>query len=99
MAQNCKQFILVITDYFTRFAMAVPTRNMLTKTMAEALLTFFRNFSITKQLHADQGANFATKMIHSVNHVKKALAWAKVFENPCSAKKVKSEIIVIMTNV
>ena len=33
-AQNGTQYILVITDHFTRFAMAVPTHNMSAKTTA-----------------------------------------------------------------
>ena len=46
--------------------MAVPTRNMSAKTTAEALLTFVRNFSIPKRLHADQGANFESKVIRAL---------------------------------
>ena len=65
-AQNGTQYILVITDHFTRFAMAVPTRNMSAKTTAEALLTFVRNFGIPKRLHADQGANFESKVIRAL---------------------------------
>ncbi|KAK3738639.1 hypothetical protein RRG08_006735 [Elysia crispata] len=68
-AQNGTQYILVITDHFTRFAMAVPTRNMSAKTTAEALLTFVRNFGIPKRLHADQGANFESKVIRALCHL------------------------------
>ena len=37
------QHILIITDHFTRYAQAIPTRNQLAKTTAEA---FFNNFII-----------------------------------------------------
>ena len=49
--------------------MAVPTRNMSAKTTAEALLTFVRNFGIPKRLHADQGANFESKVIRALCHL------------------------------
>ena len=68
-AQNGTQYILVITDHFTRFSMAVPTRNMSAKTTAEPLLTFVRNFGIPKRLHADQGANFESKVIGELCHL------------------------------
>ncbi|KAK3710120.1 hypothetical protein RRG08_060891 [Elysia crispata] len=47
--------ILVNTGHFTRFAMAVPTRNISAKTTVEALLPFVKNFGIPKRLHANQG--------------------------------------------
>lgn len=58
------QNILVITDHFTRYAVAVPTRNQTAKTTAEA---FFNNFvvhyGLPKRIHSDQGANFESKII------------------------------------
>ena len=58
------QNILVMTDHFTRYAVAVPTRNQTAKTTAEV---FFNNFVIhyglPKRLHSDQGANFESKII------------------------------------
>ncbi|KAK3783211.1 hypothetical protein RRG08_047003 [Elysia crispata] len=65
-AQNGTQYILIVSDHFTRFAMAVPTRNMLAKATAEVLLTFVRNFVIPKRLHADQGAYFESKVIRAL---------------------------------
>lgn len=62
-SQGGTQYILVITDHFTRFAQAVPTRNMSAKTTAEALLAFIRNFGVPKRLHSDQGANFESRVI------------------------------------
>ena len=56
--------ILVITDHFTKFAMAIPTRNQTAKTTAE---TFYNNFiihyGIPYRLHSDQGANFESTLI------------------------------------
>ena len=56
--------ILVITDHFTKYAVAVPTKNQTAKTVAEA---FFNNFIIhygfPKRIHTDQGANFESNLI------------------------------------
>ena len=58
------QHVLVMVDHFTRYALAVPTRNMLAKTTADA---FFQNFvvhyGIPKRIHSDQGANFVSRVI------------------------------------
>ncbi|XP_048248954.1 uncharacterized protein LOC125378132 [Haliotis rufescens] len=54
-----QQHILVVTDHFTRYAQAYPTRNMTAKTTADV---FFHNFvvhyGLPVRIHSDQGANF-----------------------------------------
>ena len=58
------QHILVITDHFTRFATAIPTKNQTAKTTADALLNgFIVHYGIPKKLHSDQGANFESRLI------------------------------------
>ena len=56
--------VLVITDHYTRYAMAIPTRNQTAKTTADA---FFNNFVVhygfPATLHTDQGANFEIEVI------------------------------------
>ena len=56
--------ILVITDHFTRYALAIPTRNQTAKITADA---FFNNFVLhyvlPERIHSDQGANFESKII------------------------------------
>ena len=56
--------VLIITDHYTKFAKAVPTRNQTAKTTAEALFNeFITNFGIPTRLHSDQGANFESQII------------------------------------
>lgn len=55
--------VLVITDHFTRFAYAVPTRNQTAKTTATALYQFFLHYGYPKYLHSDQGKNFTSTTI------------------------------------
>ena len=67
MSKDGHQYVLVITDHFTKYAMAVPTKNMTAKTTAEA---FFNNFVVhygfPKRIHSDQGANFVSKLIQEL---------------------------------
>ena len=56
--------ILVITDHFTRYAQAIPTRNQTAKTTAETLFNYFIvNYGIPQRIHSDQGANFESNLI------------------------------------
>lgn len=55
---------LVITDHFSKFSVAVPTRNQTSKTTADALFhNFIVPYGIPTTLHSDQGANFSSKLI------------------------------------
>ncbi len=59
--------VLVITDHFTRYAMAIPTKNQTAKTTAE---TFFNNFvvhyGIPSRIHSDQGPTFESELIREL---------------------------------
>ena len=56
--------ILVVTDHYTRYAVAIPTRNQEAKTTAEALMThFIQHYGFPRRLHSDQGANFEGHVI------------------------------------
>jgi transposase InsO family protein len=59
--------VLVITDHFTRYAQAIPTRNQTAKTTANALFSnFIIHYGIPKTIHTDQGANFESHLIHEL---------------------------------
>jgi transposase InsO family protein len=59
--------ILVLTDHFTRFAMAVPTKNQTAKTTAKCLVDLFINhYGLPHRLHSDNGSNFTSQVIREM---------------------------------
>ena len=51
--------VLVITDHFTHFAQAIPTKNQTAKTTAKVLFdNFICHYGFPSRLHSDQGRNF-----------------------------------------
>ena len=58
------QHILVITDHFTRYAQAVATKNMGTKTTADAFFNHFvTHYGLPHRIHTDQGGNFESRLM------------------------------------
>ena len=52
--------ILVITDHFTRYAQAIPTRN---QTADYSTDNFIVHYGIPQRIHSDQGANVESKIV------------------------------------
>uniref|UniRef100_A0A3B3HGE9 Gypsy retrotransposon integrase-like protein 1 n=1 Tax=Oryzias latipes TaxID=8090 RepID=A0A3B3HGE9_ORYLA len=59
--------ILVMTDHFTKYAVAVPTPNQKARTVAKCLWeNFFVHYGIPAKLHSDQGTDFESKTIREL---------------------------------
>lgn len=64
MSKGGFENILVMTDHFTRFAYAIPTKNQSAYTTAKCLWeNFIQYYSFPSRLHSDQGRNFESKVI------------------------------------
>ena len=56
--------VLVITDHFTKYAVAIPTKNQTAKTTASAFYNeFIVKYGIPTKLHTDQGNNFESDLM------------------------------------
>ena len=59
--------ILVITDHFTKFAVAVPTKDQKARTVAKALWeNFLVHYGFPSRLHSDQGRDFESHTIREL---------------------------------
>lgn len=64
MSKGAYENILVITDHFTRFAVAVATKNQSAKTTADVLFNqFIAIYGFPARLHSDQGATFMGQLV------------------------------------
>lgn len=67
---SCTRDILVLTDNFTKFAVALPTPNQKTMTVAKCLWdNFIVYYGILKRIHTDQGTDYKSKLIKELCEV------------------------------
>lgn len=65
--QSNTKDILVLTDHFTKYAVAIPTANQKAKTVAKCLWeNFLVHYGIPERLHTDQGPDFESHLIREL---------------------------------
>lgn len=66
-AQNGLESVLVLTDVFSKYTMAIPTRDQRATTVARVLVSeWFYKFGVPARLHSDQGRNFESSLIQQL---------------------------------
>lgn len=66
-SRNGMENVLVLTDVFTKYTLAVPTRDQRAPTVAQVLVNeWFFKFGIPSRLHSDQGRSFEGALIHQL---------------------------------
>lgn len=63
-SQNGVENVLVITDVFSKYTQAIPTRDQRAITVAQVLLhEWFYRFGVPGRIHSDQGRSFESSLI------------------------------------
>lgn len=63
-ASDGRENVLVITDVFSKFTVAIPTRDQTAATTAKTLvMSWFMHYGVPQRLHSDQGRNFESELV------------------------------------
>lgn len=66
-SQNGMENVLVLTDVFSKYTQAVPTRDQRASTVAKVLVNeWFYKFGVPSRIHSDQGRNFESSLIQQL---------------------------------
>ena len=72
--------VLVITDHFTKFAVAIPTKDQRARTVAKAIWeNFIVHYGFPARLHSDQGRDFES---HTIKELCSLIGAEKVRTTP-----------------
>ena len=66
-ASGGRENILVLTDVFSKFTQAIPTRNQEAGTVAKVLAhEWFQRYGVPQKIHSDQGRDFESTLVKSL---------------------------------
>ena len=80
------EYVLVVVDYFSKWAEAFPLRNKCAKTVASVLFNeIFMRYATPEFLHSDRGAEFVAEVLHDLTRL------ASVFQTHTPAYSPRSD--------
>lgn len=66
-AHDGREHVLIMTDVFSKFTQAVPTRDQRASTVAGVLVReWFYRFGVLERIHSDQGRDFESQLIQQL---------------------------------
>ena len=70
LSSDGRENVLVMTDVFTKFSQAIPTRDQRAETTAKVLhKEWFVKYGVPQRIHSDQGRNFESALIAQFCHL------------------------------
>jgi hypothetical protein len=67
LSKNGERYLLGIVDYFSKYPMLLPIKNMESKTVAEAIFTnWICTFGVPDVIHSDRGTSFESELFHEL---------------------------------
>ena len=63
ISTNGNKYLLVVQDYFTKWATAIPLPNQSAATITSALINLFSQMGMPDAVHSDQGRNFESAIL------------------------------------
>ena len=64
---RANRYVLVISDYFTKWTESYALAYETTTTIAEKVVSeFVSRFGVPRQIHSDQGTNFESKLMAEI---------------------------------
>ena len=67
LSKKGNRYILIVSDYFTKWVEAYALPNQLAETVAGVIVTeFIARFGVCLEIHSDQGRNYECKLFHEV---------------------------------
>lgn len=66
-ASDGTENVLVMTDVFTKYTVAVPTKDQKATTVAKVLVReWFQKYGVPLRIHSDQGRNFESQLVQEL---------------------------------